>query len=150
LEELAKIDRRYIEAMTSPVLKSAHRTRLGEFLEPRNPVQALEKHRPALEIDRENIGSARGITRIAEVIDDATLLLEAARLEAEVVKDLDRSAQLYVRAAAQLVDVGKSDRAVEALKQGLIVSPESIPAASALHDILSMQGEYEQLLTILS
>ena len=149
-EELAKIDRRYIEAMTSPVLKSAHRTRLGEFLEPRNPVQALDKHRPALEIDRENLGSARGITRIAEAIDDATLLLEAATLEAEVVRDVERSAELYVRAASQLAAAGKSDQAVDALKRALAVFPESISAASAVHDILSLQGEFEQLLVVLS
>lgn len=149
-EQLAAVDAKYAQLGTQPHLSSAHRTRLGEFLEPRNPVQALEQHRPALELDRENIGSARGITRVAEAISDAALLLEAAALEAEVVRNVERSASLYVRAAEVLAAAGKSEEAVAALQKGLSVYPDSVMAAQVLHEMLSVRSDFESLASILT
>ncbi len=149
-EQLAAVDGHFARMTAQPHLASTHRTRLAEFLEPRNPVQALEQHRPALKADPENIGAARGITRVAEAIEESVLLLEAAELEARVVQNPQRSASLYVRAAEVLAAAGKSEEAVEALKKGLAVSPDSILAAQTLHEMLSVRSEFEALATLLT
>lgn len=149
-EQLAAVDAHYAQIKGQPLLTSAHRTRLGEFLEPRNPVQALEQHRPALLADRENIGSARGITRVAETIEEPKLLLEAAELEAVVVRSVERSASLYVRAAQVLAAAGKTDGAVESLKKALSVYPDSILAAQTLHEMLSLRSDFETLASVLT
>jgi len=149
-EDLAAVDRRYIEVLGDGPLASSYRTRLGEFLEPRNPVQALEQHRPALEVDRENIGSARGLSRIAQEVDEPSLLLEAAEYEATVVCAKDRAAELLVRAASALAKDGDSDRAVKSLKRALTLYPSSASAASLLHELLSVRSEFEDLTATLS
>ncbi len=149
-EQLAAVDAHYVRIASQPQLSSAHRTRLGEFLEPRNPVQALEQHRPALSADPENLGAARGITRVAEAIEESGLLLEAADLEARVVRNVQRAAMLYVRAAEVLAAAGKSDEAVEALEKGLLVNPDSILAAQTLHEMLSVRSDFERLATIIT
>lgn len=149
-EQLAAVDAHYVQLATQPHLASAHRTRLAEFLEPRNPVQALEQHRPALKADPENIGAARGVTRVAEAVEESALLLEAADLEAKVVRNAERSASLYVRAAQVLAAAGKSDDAVSALQEGLSVYPDSILAAQALHEMLSVRSDFESLASILT
>src|SRR5690606_3188159 len=113
-------------------------------------VQALEQHRPALKADPENIGAARGITRIAEVIDESALLLEAAQLEAGVVRNVSRASALYVRAAEVLAAAGQADKAVDSLKKALSVHPDSILAAQTLHEILSLRGQFEELVAVLT
>src|SRR5690606_14037744 len=100
--------------------------------------------------DPENIGAARGITRIAEVIDESALLLEAAELEAKVVRNVARSAALYVRAAELLAAAGDAGKAVDSLKRALAVYPDSILAAQTLHEILSVRAEFEELLAVLT
>jgi tetratricopeptide (TPR) repeat protein len=149
-EQLAAVDAHYAQIKSQPLLASAHRTRLGEFLEPRNPVQALEQHRPALLADRENIGSARGITRVAETILEPKLLLEAAELEAVVVRSVERSASLSVRAAQVLAAAGKTEEAVSSLKKALSVYPDSILAAQTLHEMLSLRSDFEDLASTLT
>lgn len=149
-EQLAAVDGYYAKMTQQPQLASSHRTRLGEFLEPRNPVQALEQHRPALAVDPGNIGAARGITRIAEVIDEAGLLLEAAELETTVVRNPERAAHLFVRAAEVLAAGGKNEKAVVSLKRALTVYPDSGEAARTLHDLLYVRSEFEELCSVLS
>lgn len=149
-EQLAAVDIHYTKIAQQPQLASAHRTRLGEFLEPRNPVQALEQHRPALEVDPGNIGAARGISRIAEVIDEAVLLHEGAELETSVVRNHERAAQLFVRAAEVQAAAGENEKAVTSLKRALSVYPDSTSAARVLHDLLSVRSEFEELCSILS
>ncbi len=149
-ELLASVDVRFAQLSEQPELAAAHAARLGEFLEPRNPVQALAQHRPALKWDSENIAAARGIARISEVVDDPALLLEGAALEAAVVHNPEKSAKLYTRAAELLAQGGESEEAASCLKKALLVFPDSIVAAQTLHGLLSTRSEFDELSAVLS
>lgn len=149
-DELAQVDERFVNVLTDGPLRSFHRTRLGEFLEAKSPVHALSQHRPALVEDPENIGAARGMSRIAQVVDDPDLLIEAAHQEAQVVGNKERSAGLLVRAAELLQSHGDVDRAATLLRDALASCPESVEAAGALYALLSQRGAYDDLLAILT
>lgn len=149
-DDLAAVDSRYVEILPEGALRSSYRTRLGEHLESRNPIQALEQHRPALSEDAENIAAARGISRIAEALEDPQLLVEGALVEAQVVRSKERTASLSVRAAELLQSLGDSDRAAVVLKRALAACPDSVEAGRALFELLTARGEYDELLAALT
>jgi tetratricopeptide (TPR) repeat protein len=62
---LALVDQRISGFVRDRALRASHLTRLGESLERSDPESALPLYRNALEIDPENLASARGISRLA-------------------------------------------------------------------------------------
>lgn len=150
VEDLAAVDAKLVELPEQRQLKAFHQTRLGEFLEARNPVQALKQYRGALSLDEENVGAARGLTRVAEVVDDPTLLMEAAELEAKIVQSPKRAAQLLTRAGTLLRERGEDDGAGAAFRRALQVCPASIAPAAALFELLSARKQYDELLKVLT
>jgi tetratricopeptide (TPR) repeat protein len=149
-ELLAAVDQRYARLTSQAQLASAHQTRLGEYLESRNVVQALAQHRPALALDQENIGAARGIGRVAEHSENPTLLAEAAEIEAKVARDPARAAELLSEGARLLSSLGNTDGAVTYLLRALVLFPDSLQAAAGLHQLLSDAGRFEELGAALS
>jgi tetratricopeptide (TPR) repeat protein len=149
-ELLAAVDQRYARLTSQAQLASAHQTRLGEYLEAKNVVQALAQHRPALALDQENIGAARGIGRVAEHSEDPALLFEAAELEAKVACDPARAAELLSEGARLLNSLGNTDGAVKYLLRALVLYPDSLRAAAGLHQLLSEAGRFDELGAALS
>jgi tetratricopeptide (TPR) repeat protein len=147
---LAEIDARWIKSSISASRRAAHRTRLAEFLEPINPVQALEHHRPSLSEDSGNVGSARGISRIAEAIGDVALLREAAELEISVVHSPERAAALLRNAAKTEQAAGHHKEAAAILARALVVYPDDANSAQALFALLMDLGEHERLISIVT
>jgi tetratricopeptide (TPR) repeat protein len=147
---LAETDSRWVKSGISAPRRASHRTRLAEFLEPVNPVQALEHHRPALNEDPGNVGSARGISRIAEAVGDVELLREAAELEVSVVHSPERAATLLRNAAKAEQAAGHHQEAAAILARALVVYPDDASSAEALSALLTELGEHERLLSLVS
>ncbi len=144
-QKLANVDHRYVAALQPSPLLAAHRVRLANHLESTDPIQALEQHRAALDADGGSLGAARGLSRAALAIDEASLLIEAAAHEASLMKSPQQSARLSVRAAELLRSAGRSDEAIAPLRTALRVCPECVSAAHLLHEILVERGEFEAL-----
>lgn len=147
---LAEIDDAWVRRYPAGPQRAAHRTRLAEFLEPVNPLQALETHRPALEEDPENIGSARAITRLAEVVGDVPLRTRAAETEYSVVGSPSRASALLRSAAEDEVRAGRTEQAGDLLVRALTLNPDDAESASALHAIFTKLGEYDKLIAALT
>ncbi|MBN1609416.1 MAG: tetratricopeptide repeat protein [Polyangiaceae bacterium] len=147
---LAQTDTQWVRSSISGSRRAAHRTRLAEFLEPLNAVQALEQHRPALREDPGNVGSARGISRIAEAIGDVELLTEAAELEVSVVRSPERAATLLRSAARIERAAGRPKEAGAILARALAVYPDDADSADTLSGLMNELGEHEQLISILT
>ncbi len=154
-QALAQVDRWIVaalsvsEAGSAQLLASSHRTRLAEYLESKNAVTALQLLTEALGQDGANIGAARTLTRIAEVVDDAELLAQSAEREASVVVDNQRACRLLIRAAELLSQKQQGGKAAEHLRRALSIYPDSVRAAKALYDLLGAEGKYVELAAVL-
>src|SRR6187402_846496 len=150
-QALAQADRWMVSALkdadkpSQRVTAALYKTRLGEFLQSKNAVLALQLLSEAVREDGANLGGARALTRIAEVVDDVDLLVESAEREIAIVRDTGRAARLLVRAADLLIKDKQDEAAVTHLKQALRVHPSSVQAARKLHDVLSAHGQYVDL-----
>lgn len=142
---LAGVDRTRIATAVAADARSAARTRLGEFLEASQPEQALALHRPALGEDPENIGAARGVTRLAEQLGRVELLVEAAESESRVVQSPERVSSLFRRAASLEQAAGREDEAVRILHRCLSLHPDDAACAQDLYRLLASGGRYEEL-----
>lgn len=147
---LAQVDARYAQITSQSQLASAHKSRLGEYLEAKDPALALAQHRPALALDQENIGAARGMGRLAVQSQDPALLAEAAEFEARVALDPARAAELLSQSAQRLVAEGDTEAGLAQLHRALTLYPDSLVAAGTLHTLLTRAGRMDELLSALS
>jgi tetratricopeptide (TPR) repeat protein len=144
---LAHVDAKLGAVIEEPILAAAHHTRLAEALEAAGDASALDVYRAALGRDPENLAATRGFTRLAERMDDASLLQEAAELEARVTLDRDSAARLLVRAATLLTQRGDIDGAVTTLEHALELNPDHDTAAERLRELLLVRGDVDRLLS---
>lgn len=150
-ERLAWIDERLAASADDPGSRAAHLARRGEALEALGRTEALAAFRDALAADETNLAATRGLVRLAERLDDPTLLAEASRREAHVAERPSDVASALVRSArVRLERLGDVDGAVEDLERALEVSPESEEAAHVLSRALRSRGELRRLADRLS
>lgn len=151
LEQLARVDRRWIEQTDDPALRASHWTRLGESLETLGREGSLEAFRQALRDDPESIAAARGLARAAERRDDPALLAEAMRHLAEIAQDPAEKAALLVRSAQVRVErLGDDGGAVADLERALDEDPNSQDAAAGLTRLLGQPEHRHRLIDRLS
>lgn len=127
------------------VVSSAYQTRLGEYLESKNAVLSLQLQKSALEKDGTNLGAARALSRLAEVIDDYELLVQSAEREASIVQDTARACKMLIRASELAIHSNRTSLAADCLKRALAIHPSSVHAAKALYELLSASGDYVDL-----
>lgn len=139
------VDQKLGSLIADPVLASAYRTRLAEALEAAGDAAALDYYRSALEQDPDNLGAARGITRVARGSGSPELLVQAARNEAEILRDVPSAVELLVVAAGLLRHQGMGDRAADALEEALRLEPASDAVRQALTELLSELGQHARL-----
>jgi len=149
LSLLARVDQVRVRVATAVDQRAASRTRLGEHVEWQNPGLALELHRPALAEDAENIGSARGMTRLAEMIGKVELLAEAAETESRVVQSRERVSALFRRAASVERDAGNGEAAARLLMRALELYPDDAQSAQELQRTQAAAGHFETLIATL-
>jgi tetratricopeptide (TPR) repeat protein len=149
-ELLAHVDSNLARIVSDPASVATHETRLGELLEAAGDPQALELFRSALSRDPEAIGAARGLSRIAERLDDPALLGEAAEREARVLLDVGRAASGLVQAGERLFSRGDPARAIQAFARALEIDPDHEVASARLSEVLLARNEVEQLLAYLT
>lgn len=147
---LAEVDDMWVQRSAPGPERAAHRTRLGEYLEPKNPLQALEQHRPALEEDAENLASARALTRLAEVVGDIALMREAAETEFSVVRNRERASALLGSAAREAERAGRDADAAEILTRALTLNPDDAANAGALQHVYLRMGQADRLIGVLT
>ncbi|HTM45721.1 MAG TPA: tetratricopeptide repeat protein, partial [Polyangiaceae bacterium] len=133
---LAAIDRSLAAAGGEAQLLSARRTRLAEALLTSDSAAALDLLRSALDLDRENLAAARGISRIAELRAEPDLLAEAARIEASVLRDSARAAQLLMASAQARRGRNDTEGAARDLEQALEIHADAASAGEQLAQIL--------------
>lgn len=150
-QALAQSDQWTVDALTHTgqtsldVLTSTYQTRLGEYLESKNIVLSLQLQSSALDKDGANVGAARAMTRLAEVVDEYELLVESAEREASIVQDTARACKMLIRASELAIHSDRKSLASDCLKRALSIHPSSVRAAKALYDLLSTSGEYVDL-----
>lgn len=149
LSLLARVDQVRVRTATALDQRAAGRTRLGEHVEWQNPGLALELHRPALADDPENIGSARGMTRLAEMIGKVELLAEAAENESRIVQSRERVSALFRRAAATEQAAGDTEAAAKLLVRALELHPDDAQSAQELQRTQAAAGHFETLIATL-
>jgi tetratricopeptide (TPR) repeat protein len=150
-ERLAWIDERLAAAADDPGSRAAHLARRGEALEALGRTDALGAFRDALAADESNLAATRGLARMAERLDDPTLLAEAARREAHVAQRPSDVANALVRSArVRLERLGDVEGAIEDLERALEVAPESEEAAHVLSRALRSRSELRRLADRLS
>ena len=147
---LAEVDDMWVQRSQPGPMRAAHRTRLGEYLERVNPLQAVAQHRPALAEDAENLGSARGLTRLAEVVGDVALLREAAETEFSVVRNKTRAAALLGSAASEAERAGNDTAAAEILTRAVTLNPDDAANATALQQLYVRLGQHDKLINLLT
>ncbi|MFW5920273.1 MAG: tetratricopeptide repeat protein, partial [Polyangiales bacterium] len=148
---LIGVDARLSTQAQEHELKAAHQTRLAESLEAAGDPSALEAYRTALEHDPESIAATRGLSRLAEQMNDPQALAEAARREAQVAGDSDTAARLLVRSAEVRTDrLGDIEGAVSDLERAIELCPDHAEAAERLADVLRGRGEAARLADLLT
>jgi len=126
---------------------AAHQTRLAEALEGNGEPGALDSYRLALTQDPDSVSATRGLGRLARRSGDADLLAESAEYEARVAHNLEGAADLLVMASAKRQDSSSSARD---LSRALEIHPDHGEAATSLVTLLSAEGQFEQLIQILT
>ncbi|MEZ4248376.1 MAG: tetratricopeptide repeat protein [Polyangiales bacterium] len=145
-ERLAWIDERLAACADDPGSRAAHLARRGEALEALGRTDALTAFREALVADEKNLAATRGFARMAERLDDPTLLAEAARREASVAERPSDVAGALVRSArVRLERLGDVDGAVADLERALETAPDSEEAAHVLSRALRAKQELRRL-----
>lgn len=148
---LAEVDARLAETAAEPAVAAVYLTRLAESLEARGDVGgAMANFRRALEADPTALAATRGLSRLAERLDDPATLAEAARREAQVVGDRGAAARLLVRSAAVRTDrTGDGEGAVSDLERALELDPDHPEAAARLVALLEPAGKEARLADVL-
>jgi tetratricopeptide (TPR) repeat protein len=133
-----------------PGIAAEHTTRLAELLEASGDASALGLYRAALAREADNIGAARGLSRMAERLGDPKLLEEAASRMVAVGLDRPYAARLLLRAAEVQSNAVDRNGAASLLEAALEVSPENELAASRLEQLLVATGEVDRAVRVLS
>lgn len=148
---LAEVDGRLTSSVTDPAALAAHHLRLAESLEAMGDPASLECYRRALGEDPESIGATRGLSRVAQRLNDPAALAEAARREAAVAHDGEAAARLLVRSArVRMERLGDHEGARSDLERALELCPDDSDAAHGLTEILDPRGEHARLADLLA
>lgn len=147
---LSQVDSRLAVVEGDKASMAGHQTRLGETMEARGDLGAIEVYRAALSLDSENLAAARGISRIAERSGAPELLAVAAETEATLLNRPAEAARLLVLAASRLVAAGHVDKAAAQLSRALKIEPNDVHAATALASLIERGASSESVLTALS
>lgn len=147
---LSQVDSRLAVVESDRASMAAHQTRLGETMEARGDVGAIEVYRAAISLDSENLAAARGISRIAERSRSPELLAVAAETEATLLDRPAEAARLLVLAASRLVSGGLIDEAEKYLSRALKIEPNDVNAATALASLIDRGAQAESVLASLS
>jgi tetratricopeptide (TPR) repeat protein len=144
---VTQVDTQLAQCSEDPAVVAAHQTRLAEALEDTGDSAALDTYRHALAQDPDSISATRGLSRLARRSEDPDLLAEAAEYEARVTRNLEGAAELLALAADK-----RSDRASAArdLSRALEIHPDHAQAATNLVTLLSAEGQFDQLVQILT
>ncbi len=139
---LARVDER-VASITEDTNERAMRlTRRAEHLETDGGTEAIVGYRAALELDPSSFAATRGLSRIAERMDDPTALSDAARREAAITRSGETAGRLLVRSArVRLSRLGDIEGAVSDLERALELAPEAEDAATALCEALARAGD---------
>ncbi len=148
---LAHVDARLAFSAGDPTAAAAYQTRLAESLEAAGDPSAIDAYRAALAQDPEGLGATRGLSRVAEALDDPAVLAEAARREAAVARDGEVAARLLVRSARVRAErLGDDQGALADLERALELSPDQTEAAERLTALLNQAGQHARLADLLS
>jgi tetratricopeptide (TPR) repeat protein len=150
-ELLTQVDSKLGAITDDQVVAAAHQTRLGETLELQGDPSALDTFRAALARDPENIGAARGLSRLSARTQDPALLAEAAGYVARVLQDPERAASLLVQSARVRYERMRDPASAAAdLERALEICPDHADSAQNLIGILSTTGDLGRLTDLLS
>jgi tetratricopeptide (TPR) repeat protein len=109
--------------------------------------KAIDAYRRAVELDRDNLDSVRGLAQ--NLMNDGQT--EAALEQYKIIAEADPSdAQTYLRIAEIDRRNGKFDQALEALKKATAVVPDSLEVQYNIAVIDESQGKYEDAIQILN
>ncbi|HEU4583318.1 MAG TPA: tetratricopeptide repeat protein [Polyangiaceae bacterium] len=144
---VTQVDGQLAQCSEDAAVVAAHQTRLAEALEGSGEAGALDSYRLALTQDPDSISATRGLGRLARRSGDADLLAESAEYEARVAHNLEGAADLLVMASAKRQDSSSSARD---LARALEIHPDHAEAATSLVTLLSAEGQFEQLIQILT
>jgi cellulose synthase operon protein C len=135
---------------SSQGLQSQHWLRLAAIEETSDVARALQSYRNALELDPDSVAAARGVGRIASVLSDPQLLVEAAQIETRVTRDQARASGLMVHAARVLDQRGRTPEAVSLLERALEIDPNDRISGEAVAYLLARAGDPARLARTLS
>ncbi len=134
---LAKVDQRLALRAGDAKIASAYQTRLAESLEVAGDPAALDAYRGALTSDPENVAAAKGLSRVAKRRGEPSVVVDAARREANVTPDPQRAARLWVEAARVLrADIGDAKGALGDYERALELWPDDADAAAGVVELL--------------
>lgn len=123
-------------------------SRIAEIQETRqaDPAAALSTYRRLLETAPDHLPSIRVLARLAERVGDWEALIEAHQREAARCSDQRQVVSLLHRNAEILEEkLGDRERAVEAWRKLLLLSPSYLPALRALGRIFRQRGRWTEL-----
>jgi len=148
---LGQVDQRLAAQAAEPAVAAVYLTRLAESLESSGDVGgAMATYRQALEANPSGLAATRGLSRLAERLDDPEALADAARREAEVAGDRGAAARLLVRSATVRADrTGDAEGAVSDLERALELDPDHPQAADRLAALLIPAGKEARLAEVL-
>lgn len=144
---VTQVDTQLAQCSEDPSVVAAHQTRLAEALEDSGDLTALDTYRHALTQDPDSIAATRGLGRLARRSEDPDLMAEAAEYEARVTRSSEGSAELLTLAASKRQDTLSAARD---LSRALEIHPDHQQAAASLVTLLGAEGQFEQLLQILT
>jgi len=144
---VTQVDGQLAQCSEDPAVVAAHQTRLAEALEGNADPTALDTYRLALTQDPDSISATRGLGRLARRSGDPDLLAESAEYEARVARNLEGAAELLVMASAKRQDSLSSARD---LSRALEIHPDNGQAGTSLVTLLGAEGQFEQLIQILT
>ena len=144
---VTQVDGQLAQCSEDAAVVAAHQTRLAEALEGNADPGALDTYRLALTQDPDSIAATRGLGRLARRSGDPDLLSESAEYEARVAHNPEGAAELLVLASAKRQD---SLSAARDLSRSLEIHPDNAQAATSLVTLLGAEGQFEQLIQILT
>jgi tetratricopeptide (TPR) repeat protein/tRNA A-37 threonylcarbamoyl transferase component Bud32 len=106
-----------------------------------SPERAIVTYENVLDIDAQQSEALTEIALLKSKSGDTAAAVDAVERLAEQEGDLQKQAQLYVRAGDLLREAGDRDSAVLRYKRALDLDPDTIEATRGLRDIYSQRGD---------